>query len=161
MKICLTCAPGGHLNQLMNIMDAFEGHDIFFVTVKAETTEDLKKIAKTYYTKDAPKPIEIIRIRMYTFTLALFYLHLILPCIKILLRERPDVIIGNGGSATLWLSYLGKLMGAKIVYMESLSRIHDLSGTGKLIYYIADLFLVQWESLIEKYNKAKYWGKVI
>ena len=161
MKICLTCAAGGHLDQLISIMDAFKEHDIFFVTVKSETTEELKKIAKTYYTKDVSNSIKIARIHLYTFTLALYYLQLILPCIKILLKEKPDVIVGNGGSATLWLSYLGKLMGAKIVYIESLARVRDLSGTGKLIYPIADLFVVQWESLMEKYSKAKYWGKVI
>lgn len=161
MKICITCAAGGHLNQLMNIMEAFEDHDFFFVTVESGTTDSLKTLGKTYYTRDAPKPIQIGNIRLYWITLALYYLYLLFPSIKILLKEKPDVIFGNGGSATLCLCYLGKIIGCKIVYLESLTRVSDLSLTGKLIYKVADLFLVQWESLLEKYNKAKYWGKVL
>lgn len=161
MKICITCAAGGHLNQLMNIIDAFADHDLFFVTVESGTTVSLKKLAKTYYIRDTPKPIQIGAIRLYWTTLALYYLYLLYPCTKILLKEKPDVIFGNGGSATLCLCYLGKIIGCKIIYLESLTRVNDISLTGKLTYRVADLFLVQWGSLLKKYNRAKYWGKVL
>lgn len=145
----------------MKIIDAFEGHDIFFVTAYAETTKNLNNFAKTYYIKDPIPPINLFGLKIFAPSLALYYMYVNVPCLKILIREKPNVIVGNGGLSTISLSYLGKLMGIKVIYLESLSRIYDLSLTGKIVYPITDLFLVQWENLIEKYNKAKYWGKVI
>lgn len=161
MKICITCAAGGHLNQLMNIQEAFMGYDVFFITVKSETTKSLKNIARTYYTRDTPSPIQIGKFRLYWTTIILYYLYLLFPCIYLLVKEKPDVVFGNGGASTLCLCYIGKIIGCKIIYLESLTRVSDLSLTGKLVYKIADLFLVQWDTLLQKYNKAKYWGKVI
>lgn len=161
MKICISCAAGGHLDQLMNIMRAFAKYEIFFVTVESETTKSLRQTERTYYIKDSFKPIQIGKIRFYWITAGLYYFYLTFPCIFILFKERPTVIFGNGGSSTLLLSYVGKIIGCKIIYLESLTRVTELSLTGKLVYPIADLFLVQWESLLQKYGKAKYWGKVI
>lgn len=153
MKICLECGEGGHLDEMLNIIKAFEGHELFFVVVKAETTKDLKKMAKVYYLRDRVG-LKLIYV--------LINMILITPfCLKILLIEKPKVIVSTGGDATLPLAYIGKLLGIKIIYVESLARVNDLSGTGKLIYPIADLFLVQWECLLKRRKRAKYWGKVI
>jgi len=32
--------------------------------------------------------------------------------------------------------------------------------TGKIVYKFADLFIVQWEEMLEEYPKAKYVGGV-
>lgn len=158
MKICLSFAAGGHFDEIMCLMDAFEDHEIFFVTVPSVITKDLQKVSKTYYVLNGPKPRSNF---LDMFSLFFYYLYLLIPTIKILIYEKPDIILGCGGEATLDLSYLGKILGKKIIYLESLARINTLSKTGILIYPIADLFLVQWAGLINKYDKAKYWGKVI
>ena len=87
----------------------------------------------------------------------------ILKAFKILTKEKPDVIVSTGGGEiAVPFCYIGKILGAKIIFIETLSRITTPSGGGRLVYPIADLFLVQWESLLKKYGtKAKYWGNVI
>jgi beta-1,4-N-acetylglucosaminyltransferase len=82
---------------------------------------------------------------------------------RILLKERPDVVISTGGGEiAIPFCYAGKLMGAKVVFIETLARVTTRSAAGKLIYPIADLFLVQWESLLKLYgSKAQYWGNVL
>eukprot|EP01031_Cornospumella_fuschlensis_P032110 gene32109-38831_t len=45
-----------------------------------------------------------------------------------------------------------------ILYVESFCRVQHLSLTGKLLYPIADRFIVQWEDLAEKYSRAEYLG---
>lgn len=42
--------------------------------------------------------------------------------------------------------------------MESICRVKDLSLSGKLLYPICDLILVQWKELQEKYSKTEYIG---
>ena len=55
---------------------------------------------------------------------------------------------------------IGKMMGAKIIYVESFARVKKPSLTGKLLYPFADLFIVQWEDMLEKYPKAVLGGGI-
>jgi UDP-N-acetylglucosamine:LPS N-acetylglucosamine transferase len=150
MKICLTFSPGGHFSEMRKIMDAFKGHDIIYVTIKAKSTGNLPTI---YYLKDTAGPN---RVSMFANMVVVA-----IQSLKILYKEKPDVIISSGADVTIPMCYLGKLFGKKILFIESLCRVNDLSYSGKIVYPIADLFLVQWERLTKKYSKAKYWGTVI
>jgi UDP-N-acetylglucosamine:LPS N-acetylglucosamine transferase len=149
MKICLV-GSGGHLTQILQLMDAFEGYETFFVTYNSETTKNLKN---TYLIKHYGERNIHLFLMMINITLKAF---------SILIKEKPDVIVSTGAEIAIPICYIGKFMGKKIIYIESLSRIRTRSGTGKIIYPIADLFLVQWQSLLKRYGKkAQYWGKVI
>jgi beta-1,4-N-acetylglucosaminyltransferase len=46
----------------------------------------------------------------------------------------------------------------KIIYVESFCRVKKLSLSGKLLYYIADKFIVQWPGLLVPYPRAEYLG---
>lgn len=165
MKVCITCSTGGHLDEILSIKEVFEDYDVFFITANTETTKKLKINYRTYYIKNEPRPIKSARSLYYCIIYYLnFLLHnilLIIPCSSILIKEKPDVIMGCGAEATLIVLYIGKILGSRIIYLETLTRINELSFTGKFCYWISDLFLVQWESLSLKYNRAKYWGKVL
>lgn len=160
MKICLSCAAGGHFDELLMTMNAFKDYDYFFVTVSGKTTKDLPELGKTYYIKKWNKPINSNRIKDI-FSLGIYYLSIIPGCIKIIAKERPDIIVGFGGEATLHLSCLGKIINAKVIYIESLSRVYTMSGTGKLVYRITDLFVVQSKYLSKKYKRTTYLGRLI
>ena len=154
MKICLACTHGGHLVQMMRLLDAFEGYNYFFVTYRSEATKNFKN---AYFLKFEEKGLKA------KIMLKIMLVKTIINAVKILIKEKPDVIISTGGGdIAVPFCYIGKVLGAKVIYIESLSRITTASAGGRLVYPIADLFLVQWESLLEKYgSKAKYWGKVI
>lgn len=87
----------------------------------------------------------------------------LLKAFDILIKEKPDVIVSTGGGEiAVPFSYIGKMMGAKVIFIDTLARVTTPSGGGKLVYPIADLFLVQWEPLLKIYGKkSKYWGKII
>ena len=51
-------------------------------------------------------------------------------------------------------------MGIKVVYIESFARVYNPSLTGKLVYNLADLFMVQWEDMLERYPKAMLGGEM-
>jgi len=150
MKICLVCSHGGHLTQMLKLLDAVEKHKHFLVTFKSETTSDSKD---TYFIKFEGWDIRGKILLLKTFLLAF----------KILYKEKPDIIITTGaGEIAVPFCYIGKLLGIKIIFIESFSRINTPSAGGKIIYPIADLFLIQWKSLFSKYGKkAKYWGQII
>lgn len=158
MKICLECAEGGHLDEMMAILSAFCSHEIFFVTTKAKSSQALTEKYKVYFVRRERN----VRSRLGVYFFELMYmikLFIIAPFI--LLKEKPRAIVSTGGGATIPLYLWGKLLGIVTIYISSLTRIEELSGTGKIVYPFADVFLVQWEILLKKYTKAKYWGKVI
>jgi UDP-N-acetylglucosamine:LPS N-acetylglucosamine transferase len=79
---------------------------------------------------------------------------------KVLRKEKPDLIISSGAAAAVPFFYLGKLMGAKTVYIEIFDRIDRSTLSGRLAYLVADKFIVQWEDMKKIYSKAINLGRI-
>jgi beta-1,4-N-acetylglucosaminyltransferase len=147
MKILLTSIHGGHVTEMLFLKEVFEGHDIVFLTYENPSTKSLPY--KTYFINN--------------FGANFLEMLIVFPKIlKILQKENPDVIISTGSEIAIPVFLLGKLMRIKMVYIESWCRVNTKSGTGRIVYYLADVFLVQWPNLVKKYGKkARYEGAVI
>lgn len=145
MKICIACSAGGHLTEIMQLRDAFEKYEHFFVTYKSI---DSKKLKNAYFVKDPRRsPIRLLKN--------------IFQALDIIISEKPDVIITTGAGVAVPLCWIGKFFGSKVVYLESFCRIDKKSLTGKLLYPISDLFLIQWKELLKDYGEnATYKGRV-
>ena len=76
------------------------------------------------------------------------------------IKFRPKYIITTGTHTAGPMCYIGKIFGSKIIYIETFANSQTKTVAGKLIYPIADLFIVQWESMLKLYPKAKYFGGV-
>jgi beta-1,4-N-acetylglucosaminyltransferase len=79
---------------------------------------------------------------------------------RILRQVHPQAVLGNGPGISVPVSLVGKLLGARVIHVESASRVRRLSLTGRLLYRVADLFFVQWEGLREHYPRAIYAGRL-
>ncbi len=79
---------------------------------------------------------------------------------KVLRKERPDVIISTGAAVAVPFFYLGKLFGAKLIYIEVFDRINTSTMTGKMVHPITDKFIVQWEEMKQVYPKAIDLGSI-
>uniref|UniRef100_A0A7S0RKA0 UDP-N-acetylglucosamine transferase subunit ALG14 n=1 Tax=Chlamydomonas leiostraca TaxID=1034604 RepID=A0A7S0RKA0_9CHLO len=83
-------------------------------------------------------------------------------------KEAPDVIIANGPGTCIPIcaaAYILRQLHVRwceVVYVESIARVNKLSLSGKILYHsrIADLFLVQWESLVKRYPRAVFADRV-
>ena len=62
--------------------------------------------------------------------------------------------VSSGAAVAVPFFYLGKLFGAKTVYIEVFDRIDAPTLTGKLVYPVTDKFVVQWEEMKKVYPKA-------
>ena len=90
------------------------------------------------------------------------YAVLALQSIGILLRARPHALIHAGPAMTIPVSVLCKIFRVPIVFIETGSRIHTASKTGRFLYGMADLFLVQWPELQEEvFPDACYAGLLL
>lgn len=79
-----------------------------------------------------------------------------------LLRERrPDAILSTGAGLAVPFFLVGKLLGVRLVYVESLTRTESPSLTGRLVYPLADRFFVQWPELAARLRRAELAGSVL
>lgn len=161
MKICLVCASGGHLIEMLRLNDAFDQYDSFLVTYKGEFLNIPKNVKNVYYIRNIlVNRVQARRIKK-SFLLILQTLISAVKQIEILLVENPDVIISTGSEIAIPIFYISKILGKRIIFIESLCRIDDLSGTGKIVKPISDIFLVQWSILAKKYKNVKYKGNIL
>jgi beta-1,4-N-acetylglucosaminyltransferase len=149
MKIAIVCTQGGHLTEALQVIDAFEGHDIFFVTHHSSRDDDLEKIAKAFFCKGInANPIRLLLTFPWAF--------------RIITKEKPDLIFSPGAEISLPFFFWGILFKIKTIYLESWCRVNNLSWTGKLVYPFVDAFYVQWPQLLEICGpKARYFGAVV
>lgn len=147
-KICLVSSTGGHFAQLKQIIPIIEKFDYFIVTEKSEMSNNNIK-NKSYYLKQQER-------KNILFFFYIAYNTII--SMLILARERPSLILTTGAGAVIPFCILGKLFGAKLIFIESFAKVKTPTITGRILYRISNRFYVQWEELLEVYPKAIYKG---
>lgn len=147
LKICLVSSHGGHLHELMKATRFVQGI-IYYVTYRTDHTRQVLSKESKYFVID-PHLSK--------------WKYLINACqsLRHIIVERPDVVISTGaGIAIPTLLICKKLLGSKIIFIESAACVTTTSKTGAFIYQFSDLFLVQWPELLEHYKKAIYVGVI-
>jgi UDP-N-acetylglucosamine:LPS N-acetylglucosamine transferase len=82
--------------------------------------------------------------------------------LSIFRKEQPDLIFSTGSEITIPAFFMAWLFRKKTIYLESWCRVSTPTLTGKLVYPIANVFLVQWPKMQEVYGKkARFIGSVI
>jgi beta-1,4-N-acetylglucosaminyltransferase len=151
-KLLLISSIGGHLTQLLQLDSFFKNYDYHIVTEKSEITKELQEKYSTSFLLYGARNYPIRYLFKLTYnTIKSFY---------IFLRERPHVVITTGVHTAVPMCYIAKLFGKKVIYIESFAKSKTPTLSGKLIYPIADLFIVQWESMKDVYPKAVYGGPI-
>ena len=150
VKIGFIASSGGHWEELMCLQEIANENDSFYITEEGGQADD-SKLNNIYTVKQ-------INRREKTFLFK--FIKLFINAFKIIKKEKPDVVITTGALIAFPFCLVAKLFGAKVVCIETFARVTNKSITGRLIYPFADLFLVQWESLLECYPKAKYIGEI-
>lgn len=148
MKICLVGSSGGHLAHLNMLRPFWKDEERFWVTFDKEDARSILKDEKMY-SCHFPTNRNLKNLIKNTFL-----------AIKVLKKEKPDVIISSGAAVAVPFFYIGKLFGAKTVYIEVFDRIDKPTVTGKLVYPVTDKFIVQWEEMKKVYPKAINFGSI-
>ena len=148
MKIAFVGSHGGHLTELLYLIEAVSPDDnFFFLTYDNERTRALP------YQKYLIANIGYNYLLMAVAFVRIFF---------IFLRERPDVIISTGAEVAIPAFYIGKLFGAHCIFIELWAAIFEPTQSGRWLYPIADEFYVQWESLLLRYGpKARFRGTIV
>lgn len=148
MKVCLVGSSGGHLTHLYMLKPFWTDQERFWVTFDKEDARSLLEGEKMY-----PCHYPTNRnLKNLIKNTALAW--------KLLRRERPQLIISTGAAVAVPFFWLGKLFGAKTIYIEVFDRIDAPTLTGRLVYPVTDRFIVQWEEMKKVYPKAENLGSI-
>ena len=153
-KVLFISSTGGHLNELLQLSSLFEKYDYHIITEKDKTNGYLED---KYEGRVSYLPYGT---RSHIITYIFKYLYLIIKTLFLYIKIKPKIIVTTGTHTAGPMCYLGKLFGSKIIYIETYANINRKTATGKLIYLIADLFIVQWEEMLSIYPKAVYGGQI-
>lgn len=148
MKVCLVGSSGGHLAHLYMLKPFWQDKERFWVTFDKEDARSLLKDEKMYPCH-YPTNRNIKNLIRNTFM-----------AVRVLRREKPDILISSGAAAAVPFFYVGRLMGKRLIYIEVFDRIDKPTMTGKMVYPIVDRFVVQWEEMKKVYPRAVNLGSI-
>lgn len=149
LRIAVACSSGGHMVQARQLAPVYEKYDHFFFTYSGGVADEMKK---TQRVRDIPN---IVRSNPISWVVGL------VRSWRIARAERPDVVISTGAGIAVFFCVFAKLLGAKLIFVESMAKVKYPTLTGRFLYPFADLFFVQWPGLLKHFPKAQYLGRLL
>ncbi|WOD37418.1 PssD/Cps14F family polysaccharide biosynthesis glycosyltransferase [Nodosilinea sp. E11] len=147
MKLLLACTSGGHFSTMMGLRSFWENHERVWVTHEHGDTTSLLNMGEVVHWIPYQAPRDLTRLVLN-----------IPKTVQLVLQHSPDIVISTGASIAINFGYTAKILGKKFIYVESVSRAHQLSITGRLVYPVSNEFYVQWEGLTKQYEHAQFNG---
>jgi UDP-N-acetylglucosamine:LPS N-acetylglucosamine transferase len=148
VDVLLVCSTGGHLLQLHALRGAWAGTSRAWVTFDKSDARSLLASERVLFAF-GPTNRNVGNL-LRNLKLAL----------RVIRRLRPRVLVTTGAGVAVPFCWIGRLYGARIVYVESLSRIEGPSLSCRLIAPVASRVYAQWPELAEAYGRARYVGSV-
>ena len=146
-NVLFISSTGGHLNELLQLKPLMKKYDSYIITEKTKSNISLKnKMENVNYLVYGTKKNLFKYFFVFGFNILKSFYYFI--------RIRPKVIVTTGTHTAVPMCYIGKLFGSKIIFIETFANSKSKTMAGKIIYPIADTFIVQWESMLKLYPKA-------
>lgn len=146
-RVLLVASGGGHWVQMTRLRTAFEHFDSKYVTTISGTRAPTGTRPVTIVTdgsKSSPHRLPV-----------LFW-----QLIVVFLTFRPDIVITTGAAPGLVALQIGKMVGCRTVWIDSMANSEEMSLSGRMARRFADLWLTQWPHLLPKYPDLEYCGAV-
>ena len=133
--------------QLLRLQPAFAGCEVSYVTVQTSYAEQVPG-SRFYTIRDATRWSRMDLVWM------------IVQVIWIVVRVRPNVVISTGAAPGVVALRVGKCLGAKTVWLDSIANVERMSLSGKKVAGFADLHLSQWPAVAAA-EGCQYKGAVL
>jgi len=146
--LLLVCSSGGHLLQLTSLAPAWQGLSRAWVSFDKSDVASLLEGETVIHAhgptnRNIPNLLRNIRLAR-----------------RVVRRLRPRVLVTTGAGVAVPFAWLARLSGAKVVYIESFTRIDTVSLSCRLIHPVADRVYVQWPEAVGLVRGARYVGNL-
>ena len=135
---------------LLKMVETWPVKPSLYITSRKIWLDELEKLGPTYVVGECNRnePLKIL----ITILKSFFFL----------IREKPEVIITTGSLPIAIVCVEAKiLLRSKIIWIDSIAQLDDLSMSGKLMLKYADVLITQWPEVAERYEKAEYVGELL
>jgi beta-1,4-N-acetylglucosaminyltransferase len=148
VDLLLVCSTGGHLQQMLALQTVWSAYSHVWVTFDKSDSRSLLRGERVVYayspTNRSPKNL----------------LRNLVVAWRTLRDVRPRMLLTTGAGVAVPFAWVGRLLGVRIVYIESFTRIEGPSLSCRLIAPIAHRVYAQWPELTSAVPKARYAGNV-
>jgi beta-1,4-N-acetylglucosaminyltransferase len=148
VDVLLVCSTGGHLLQLVALREAWKLHSHLWVTFDKSDARSLLAGERVHHAYGPTN--RNVKNLLRNFWLAW----------RLVRRVRPCVVITTGAGVAMPFAWIGRAYGARVVYIESFTRIDSPSLSCRLIAPVADRIYAQWPELAHAMPRARYVGNV-
>lgn len=155
-RVLAISSTGGHWVQLLRLMPAWDGCEVHYAT---STGDFRQRVAEMARARKQPDPGYHVFVDANRWQKARLVRQL-LQVAAIVVRVRPDVIISTGASAGYFACRIGRLLGARTCWLDSIANAEELSLSGAKAGPHVDLWLTQWPDLARP-NGPHYKGAVL
>ena len=145
-RVLAIASGGGHWVQLLRLRPAFSGCAVSYATVHAGSATEVEG-ADFHAFRDASRK-DWWHIPGSVFDVA-----------RIVLKVRPDVIVTTGALPPLAALLVGRLTGARTLWIDSIANCEQLSTSGRLAGRLAHRTVTQWPELAAA--PTPFWGSVL
>ena len=149
IRLGLVGSSGGHLAQLMALRPLWEEHDRFWVTFPTEDAKSLLANERVYWCSHPTN--RNVKNLIRNTGLAL----------RILPKERPTHLLSTGAAVAVPCFYLGRLLGASLIFIETFDRIETPTLTGRIVNPITQHMFVQVPEQLGLYRRAEVLGPLL
>lgn len=156
-KIMVVLGSGGHTSEMLKLINKIPSEYTLIYVISSSDKTSLAKLNGTETIFKIPRSRKVGQSKWST---VLTFLYSAVCSLK-LYYYNPQIILCNGPGVCLPICLMGIIGGIKVVYVESICRTEQLSVSGRLLYHVSTVFLVQWEGLLKKYPKARYYGRLV
>lgn len=148
-RVMFASSAGGHLAQLMRLEPWYREHEVLWMTFDLPDAVGLLAGRDVVW---AHHPTTRSFKNLVRNTVLAF---------REIRRMRPDLVISSGAAIAVPAFYVGKLFGAKTIYVEVVDRIDTRTLTARLVSPVTDLFLAQDESQVRLFPGSHLIGRLL
>jgi len=143
--VLVIASSGGHLTQAICATSMVE---LDLVLVSNKNMLDDSPFKNIYTIRDTQHNVLIHALNFFSV-------------LRIFMREKPQALFSTGGPICLPFALVAKLSGTRFVFLDTMSRVTELSNSGKMIqrFGLYNSFLCQWEAVADKYPGVEYHGQ--
>lgn len=143
VAVLIVCSSGGHLLQMQELREAWQPYERVWVTFDKSDARSLLRDERVIHAhgptnRDVPNLLRNLRLAL-----------------RVLRAERPAAILTTGAGVAVPFAWVGRLMRIPTVYVESVTRIEELSLSARLIAPVAVRVYAQWPELAANASKRR------
>jgi len=139
-KVCVISSPGGHLTEALAATDLIQRHCTYISSDDEVAHLRLQRRRAHFLINFHRNPL-------------LFVVNAV-QAAWLVVRLRPRVVITTGAGMVVPFALLARLLGARLVFIETAACIDRPSHTGRILGRFASRVFVQWDELLAFYPGA-------